>query len=393
MKAHEESLIIFSAGNDGREAKKTDTGATIGGMAAAKNCLTVGACETSKNMKEDIYIFDDSGPDRGNRNNIAFFSSIGPTKSTMGGGGTNSRIKPDVVAPGTVIFSTKSRYTPLKWDYNHTTHLPGNPDASGKSPDPLYAFLSGTSMATPLVSGCAAVLRKILLKKTTPGSSVPAALIKALLVNGAVDMSESKQSHPPALKSVPDNVQGFGRVNITNSIRNVTDYIHCGYLPLAAPVMPLALGKSMSYPINIPKAPKDGFQIVLQATMCYNDVEGSTELINVLSLKVTQDQGIAGTPDVKTKYGNTQSNVVDPLNNVQKVVWKEIHPGPATLVVKCEALKQLPTYSSQDYALVWSIDYVDPGISPGMIALCTAVGVVAAAAIIAAIAIEAGHHH
>jgi len=398
MKSNEESLVIFSAGNEGEWAPYTDTGATIGGYAASKNCLTVGACETSKRFENmppngPFYCYNSKGAEQGSKNNVALFSSIGPTKNTLDAANNNSRIKPDVVAPGTIIYSAKSRYKPLLWRYDNTTQKPLSEDYDGISTDKLWAFLSGTSMATPLVSGCAAVLRKVLLKSATPGSKIPGALIKALLVNGAVDMKESHQSRGPDLKSPPDNSQGFGRVSITASLRNITDHVHCGYIPVAGPVAPLAKGKSTSYPINIPKAPKDGLQIVLKATMCYNDPGGTSTIINVLNLKATQDQGNPGSPDIKTKYGNTQNDKPDGKNNVQKVIWKGIHPGAATLVVECADLKLPNTFQNQDYALVWSIDYVDNSLSPGVIALISALSVVALAAIITVIAVEAPHHH
>ena len=398
MRTHEESLIVFAAGNDGQWAPYTDTGATIGDFAASKNCLTVGACETSKRFKDmrpdgPFYCYDSKGSEQGSKNNVAVFSSIGPTKNTLDAANNNSRIKPDIVAPGTIVYSTKSRFKPLLWRYDNKKHKVESEDYDGKSTDPLFAFLSGTSMATPLVSGCAAVLRKILLKSATPGSKVPGALIKALLINGAVDINDFHQSRGPNLETAPDNSQGFGRVSITASIRNITDHVHCGYIPIAGPVVPLTKDKSTSYPIKIPKAPKDGLQIVLKATMCYNDVGGTSTIINVLNLKVTQDQGNPGTPDIKTKYGNTQSDKPDGRNNVQKVIWKDIHPGAATLVVECAALKLPTTYPNQDYALAWSVDYVDNSLSPGTIALLSVLGVAALAAIVTVIAIEAPHHH
>ena len=65
---------------------------------------------------------------------IVAFSGRGPTK--------DERIKPDVVAPGTFILSTESRY------------IPENNYAWGKfPPNKDYFFMGGTSMATPLTAG------------------------------------------------------------------------------------------------------------------------------------------------------------------------------------------------------------------------------------------------
>ncbi len=384
-RANDENLVVFAAANDGAVANVTDTGATIGDFASAKNCVTVGACECTKRFDIDPadrhYRYNDKGALTGNKANIAPFSSIGPTRSTLLGPLSNSRIKPDVIAPGTFIYSAKSRRVPLKW------LSPGPVDYYGASPDALYGFMSGTSMATPLVSGCAAVLRKVLLKNTTPGARVPAALIKALLVNGTVDMHDSKQSRGPALKTAPDNVQGFGRVSITASLRNITDHVHCGYVPIAVPVVALTQGKATSYPIKIPRPPKDGWTIVLKATMCWNDVGGTTDLVNSLELKATQVQGTV----TKIQYGNTQTDQPDTRNNVQKVIWKDIHAGTATLEVKCTGIRQPAVAPDQDYALAWSIDYMDPGISPEQIILFSALGV-ALAAIVAIIVVEHEHH-
>ena len=384
MRCHEEFLVVFCAGNQGQWAKVTDTKATINAEAAAKNCLTVGACESSKSMDyaqegKPTYFYNEKGSVMGNKNYVPTFSSIGPTKNTLVLPNTNSRIKPDVVAPGTIIYSAKSRFTPLKWHHDPETGIFQSDDFDGDSTDDLFAFLSGTSMAAPLVSGCAAVLRKILLKRASPGSKVTAALIKALIINGAVDLVDIYQSRGPQVNRVPDNAQGFGRVNITASIRNITDSVHCGYHQGA----PLAQGKSTSYPINIPKAPQDYLKIVLKATMCYNDVGGSTDLVNVLNLKATQEQGNPGSVVTKVKYGNTQSNQADGLNNVQKVIWHDIHSGPAVLTVECAAIRMPGTAANQDFALAWSIEYVDVRLQNLKILGWGALGAVAAAALLA----------
>lgn len=69
-------------------------------------------------------------------------------------------------------------------------------------------------MATPLVAGCAAVLREALTSRypTCPPPFSSAALIKALLVNGGDILG------PTGSNFVPSNESGHGRVNIANAI-------------------------------------------------------------------------------------------------------------------------------------------------------------------------------
>ena len=84
----------------------------------------------------------------------------------------------------------------------------------GLSSDPAYFFDAGTSMATPLVAGCCAVLRETLVKNGMPKPS--AALIKALLINGAVPLPG--QYTPPELGFSPNNISGWGRVDLAGSV-------------------------------------------------------------------------------------------------------------------------------------------------------------------------------
>jgi len=91
---------------------------------------------------------------------------------------------------------------------------------AGSTVDDAYLLMGGTSMATPLTAGAAALTREWLVKKrglTSPS----AALMKAVLVNGAADMSPgqygtSTTREIPAQR--PNNVTGWGRVDLEASL-------------------------------------------------------------------------------------------------------------------------------------------------------------------------------
>ena len=125
---------------------------------------------------------------------LVAFSSRGPTKE--------HRVKPDLVAPGTCILSALSRRVAVA------------PTVFGKSSDPLFFFSSGTSMATPLVAGCVAVLRETLVKQGVREPS--AALVKAMLINGAVELAG--QYSPTEVGESPNNDSGYGRVDLAGSV-------------------------------------------------------------------------------------------------------------------------------------------------------------------------------
>ena len=159
-------VICFAAGNDGVDNDGngvTDLG-QIGSQAAAKNCITVGA---SENFRPDLtlkYGFRGFASRSGrlkfganpikldsmadNSEGMAAFSSRGPSQE--------GRIKPDIVAPGTGILSARSSEA-------------DDQGVFGISDDPAWMYDAGTSMATPLVSGCAAVVRQALRQNPPSG--------------------------------------------------------------------------------------------------------------------------------------------------------------------------------------------------------------------------------
>ena len=203
---HLDFCILVAAGND---AQLVDPpGSQIGANASAKNCITVGATGTTRD--NDGQRFTHGKHEHAlDISSVASFSSRGPTLPGRDAKGqlVVGRIKPDVVAPGVAILSAASRALP-KEKYTRV--------ANGVSDDPDWMFQSGTSMSTPLVAGCVALLREAL--HAVGKAKISAALIKALLINGAIlhGNAGAAQGH-----SIFDYAQGFGLVNVAASLTMV----------------------------------------------------------------------------------------------------------------------------------------------------------------------------
>ena len=159
------------------------------------------------------------------------FSSRGPT--------LDGRIKPDVVAPGTFILSTRS------------TRLAPNNFAWGAYPaNHAYFHMGGTSMATPLVAGCLALIRQH-LRATWAIASPSAALLKAVLIAGSVRLPGQVPSGVQL-----DPAQGFGRVDLDRSLRR---------MKIAAEGAGLQTGQSASRTLTI-----TGARRALRIVMAYS---------------------------------------------------------------------------------------------------------------------------
>ncbi|OAL51015.1 subtilisin-like protein [Pyrenochaeta sp. DS3sAY3a] len=337
--------ILVAAGND---AMATNAGASqIGDNGAAKNCITVGATGTTRDNDGQRYT---RGFKHGSDiTSVAMFSSHGPTLPARNaqGGLTVGRIKPDVVAPGVAILSAASRALPPK-DHRRV--------ANGTSADPDWMFQSGTSQATPLVSGCAALLREAL--QTVGKNNISAALIKALLVNGAVLQSSGKGG---GKAPIYDYAQGFGRVNVSASLRMVqqlsfvdgwkgntkceSNRPHAQDVPLLR-VTSDADRTWQSPPLAIPAG---GARTRLTVTMTYPDPCGAL-LQNDMNLIVR-----AGPGGAVERHGNMAEGdqEFDAENNVEKIIWDDV-PGPtAVIIVKAQAFSI--TSVDQTFAVAWDL--------------------------------------
>ncbi|MFD3540406.1 S8 family serine peptidase [Streptomyces sp. NPDC058662] len=203
-------LVIIAAGNEGTAGVRLNSPegfvdwASIGSPASCKNALTVGAARsdrTSGGFSQATYnsMWPGDYPDppigaarvSGDPESLAAFSSRGPCD--------DFRVKPDVVAPGTDILSTRSSLAP-------PSHFWGRPHEN-----PQYAYMGGTSMATPLVAGCAALVREYYVEQRSAEPS--GALVKATLINGARTLSG-----PDSTAAEPHYHQGFGAIHMPTTL-------------------------------------------------------------------------------------------------------------------------------------------------------------------------------
>ena len=183
---NQEMFFVFSAGNDGEDGSNT-----VGSPGGAKNVLCVGASENYDNASgTDGCGITNSGAD--NAQDIISFSSRGPCD--------DSRVKPDIVAPGTHIHGAAS-YDPA---YNGS----GVCDQYSPAGQTKYAESSGTSHSTPGLAGCASLVYNYLDRVYAHAAPSPA-LLKAYLLHAARHMTGVF-----ANDNLPSNSQGYGIINL-----------------------------------------------------------------------------------------------------------------------------------------------------------------------------------
>jgi hypothetical protein len=315
---HKDLCFVIAAGNDGTDMDGDGkiNPMSVSSPGTAKNCITVGACENDRpefndekygDWWEDDYPVSPfkNAPMADNPNQIVAFSSRGPT--------LDNRIKPEVVAPGTFILSTRS-----------TMLAPNNFAWAAYPPNKKYFHMGGTSMATPLVAGAVALVREFLRTKQRIVSPT-AALVKALLIAGAERLPGTASA-----TTLVDNAQGFGRVSLDRALKK----------PLATIEGPgLTTGKKSTFTIAVPTANK-----TIRIALAYSDAPGE-KLVNNLNLMVTDPAG-------KRFVGNkaTSSSGVlafDATNNVEVIQVDSAKKGTWTIDVIASNVSQGP----QDFAL------------------------------------------
>jgi hypothetical protein len=370
---HRDFLPTFSAGNNGRD--DGDGGVerhSLRETGAAKNCLCVGGSESDRpngstpepgrnlnygayagpplyELVGDPFFHDHFSDDPGG---MYFKSSRGPA--------AGGRIKPDAVAPATNILSTKP------WDAPKLDDLKLFPAENLELPvgdilRPYYFWLTGTSAATALVTGCLALVRQYLVQQRGHDAPGPhplpsAALLKAIVVNGAVDLAG--QYTPSEAGPAPNPDEGWGRVDVERALfPPATGRIEFSDNPGYA----LATGENREFAIHVHDATHP-----LAVTLVWTDAVGASgDVVNELYLRVEAPSGAIHDGDHDSdgatwSYADAIAGGV--TNNVQRVVVDTPELGTHTVRVHALNVSQGitpsprpdldPAVPVQDFALV-----------------------------------------
>ena len=348
--------ITFSAGNDGEDANNdgvVDEDST-GAPATAKNVITVGAsendradewpCDTSLTYtSHDAYQDGETCSSMGGKNilgtagqrwgftteplnsdvtagnpeQMAPFSSRGPTD--------DGRIKPDVVAPGTWILSGYSDLYQEGYDGD-----PVNPknnsyqwDGWGMPFNKYYKYMGGTSMSNPLAAGGAAVIRDFYQKAYSHSAS--AALVKATMINSAVDLlDENNDGVNDNAYPIPNVHEGWGRVNLANA----TDGSHV-YVDDANG---LNTGDSSSFQYSVASSGSP-FKVTLVWSDYPSTESASKNLVNDLDLVVTSPSGAVYKGNNFSGGWSVTGGNEDRTNNVENVYVQSAEAGTWTVEI------------------------------------------------------------
>jgi uncharacterized membrane protein len=269
-------LAVFAVGDDPVQGNSA-----VAPPSTAKNVLSIGASDGSS---------------------VANFSALGPV--------LDGRIKPDLVAPGVGICSTRAEEasSPAGVACGTGVHANG---------DPLYMTISGTSPATAVGAASAGLMRQFLRTETGLSGDVTSDLVKAALINGGKDLGSP---------NIPNPSEGWGQIDLENSM-----YPMSGTVPLNSwydNTQELEPGFGFIYTFSLDSS--TGIDI----TLVWLDPSGSSagsqstaRLVNDLDLQLIAPDGTIWLGNNFASGQSTPGGSKDSINNVERI---RLPPGAQT---------------------------------------------------------------
>ncbi|MGH9853220.1 MAG: S8 family serine peptidase, partial [Blastocatellia bacterium] len=309
---------------------------------AAKNNIVAGAC--------------DSPTGKGSLENLANYSNHGPT--------FDGRIKPDIVAPGTVIGATEDPDDAQSASSFSTFTSATAKDSAVNATDPnndsdlVETAVSGTSFASAMAAGSALLARQYFTEGFYPSGARAAnnsftpsnALVKATILNSGRNLTGrfTASNYPiNAGGALPNNGQGWGRIALDDALYFAGDRRELRVLAdifngataaesnRPAPNAAITTGQTHSYQItNVSNVEP------LRITMAWSDPRAAVgsiiALVNDLNLEVVA-------PDGKVYRGNVNfasawsqpagDTAFDNRNPIEAVYIQNPIPGTYTVRV------------------------------------------------------------